>query len=320
MAFACVQLFNARLMALEAGSSARTENLPLIAAICRHLHGIPLAIEFAAARVATLGLQQTADLLSDRFSLLTAGRRTALPRHQTLRATLDWSYELLPESERTLLRRLAICAGGFTLEAATAVMGDAGATASMVAEGIASLAAKSLVSPDASVPLGRLRLLETIRTYALDKLAESGEAKQVARRHAEFFRELFAPATEGPFVGFHDLPRYIRDIDNMRAALDWAFSRGAEKVDIGVGRAVAAAPVLLAMSMLPECHRSSERALLALGDTMRGGAEKMHLQANLGFSLMFTHGLSDVALAALNRSRVIADERGDVLYQISLLA
>ena len=113
-----IQLFNARLMALDAGSSARPQNLPLTAAICRHLDGIPLAIEFAAARVAALGLQQTADLLSDRFSLLTAGRRMALPRHRTLRATLDWSYELLPEPERTLLRRLAICTGGFTLAAA----------------------------------------------------------------------------------------------------------------------------------------------------------------------------------------------------------
>jgi predicted ATPase/DNA-binding winged helix-turn-helix (wHTH) protein len=318
--YSAVQLFNARLLALDAGSLVRPENLPLIAAICRHLDGIPLAIEFAAARAATLGLQQTADLLSDRFSLLTAGRRLALPRHQTLRATLDWSYELLPESERTLLRRLAICAGGFTLEAATAVMGDSHATAPIVADGIASLVAKSLVSLNASVPAGRWRLLETIRAYALNKLAESGETERVARRHAAFFRDLFAPAAKGPFVCFHDLPRYVRDIDNMRAALDWTFSAGAERADIGVGLAITAAPVLLAMSMLPECHGWSERALLALDDAMHGGAEEMHLQANLGFSAMLMHGLSDVALAALNRSLRIADERGDARYQMSLLA
>jgi predicted ATPase/DNA-binding winged helix-turn-helix (wHTH) protein len=318
--YSAVQLFNARLIALNAGSPARRESLPLVAAICRQLDGIPLAIEFAAARVASLGLQQTADLLSDRFSLLTAGRRMALPRHQTLRATLDWSYELLPEPERMLLRRLAICAGGFTLEAATAVMEDAGATVSMVAEGVASLVAKSLVSLDASVPSGRWRLLETIRAYGLSKLAESGEAERVARRHAAFFRDLFATATESPFVNIHDLPRYVREIDNMRAALDWSFSRSPEKTDIGVGLAVAAAPVLLAMSMLPECHRWSEQALLALDDVMRGGAEEMHLQANLGFSLMLMHGPTEVALAALNRSLGIADERGDALYQMSLLA
>ena len=163
-------------------------------------------------------------------------------------------------------------------------------------------------------------MLETIRAYAFDKLAESGEAKEVARRHAEFFRDLLAPATEGPFVSFRDLPRYVRDIDNMRAALEWAFSRDAEKVDIGVGLAVAAGPVLLATSMLPECHRWSGRALLALDDAMRGGAEEMHLQANLGFSLMLMHGLSDQALAALERSVGIAEERGATLYQMSLLA
>jgi predicted ATPase/DNA-binding winged helix-turn-helix (wHTH) protein len=318
--YSAVQLFNVRLMALNAGLPADPESVPLTVAICRHLDGIPLAIEFAAAGVASLGLQQTADLLSDRFSLLTAGRRTALPRHQTLRATLDWSYELLPESERTLLRRLATCAGGFTLETATAVMDDAGATVSVVAEGIASLVAKSLLSLDTSVSSGRWRLLETIRAYALVKLEESGEADRVARRHAAFFRDLFTPAIVGLFVETHNLPRYVREIDNMRAALDWAFSRGPKKVDIGVRLAVVAAPVLLAMSMLPECHRWSEQALLALDDVMRGQAEEMHLQANLGFSLMLMHGPSKVAIAALNRSLGIADERGDVLYQMSLLA
>jgi predicted ATPase/DNA-binding winged helix-turn-helix (wHTH) protein len=257
--YSAVQLFNARLTALESGSSARPGNLPLMAAICRHLDGIPLAIEFAAARAATLGLQQTADLLSDRFGLLTAGRRMALPRHQTLRATLDWSYELLPESERSLLRRLAICAGGFTLEAATAIMGDTGATASMVAEGIASLAVKSLVFLDASVASGRWRLLETIRAYALDKLAETGEAEQVARRHAEFFRGLLASAMTGPLVAPDDLSGYAREIDNLRAALNWAFSRDGGDVEVGIGLAVAAVPIFPAMSLLPECYGRSRR-------------------------------------------------------------
>ena len=315
--YSAVQLFNARLIALDAAPSARPENLPLIAAICRHLEGIPLAIEFAAARVATLGLQQTADLLGDRFSLLTAGRRTALPRHQTLRAALDWSYELLPEPERILLRRLAICAGEFTLEAAAAaVMGDAGMTTATVAEGIASLASKSLVSLDALAPSGRWRLLDTIRAYALDKLAESGEAEQIADRHAVFFRDLFARAADGPFVDF--LPRYVRDLDNMRAALGWAFSRGAEKVDIAIGLAVAAGPVLLATFMLPECHRWSEQALLALDNTRRGTADEMRLQASLGYSLMYTRG-GDAAEAALDRALALAEECGEVLYQMWLL-
>ena len=116
LGYSAVQLFIARTTALRSDFSPLEENLPAIAAICRRLDGIPLAIEFAAARAATLGLDQVASRLDDRFRLLTVGRRTALPRHQTLRATLDWSYELLPEAERCLLRRVAIFAAGFTLE------------------------------------------------------------------------------------------------------------------------------------------------------------------------------------------------------------
>ena len=150
--YSAVQLFTARLEALGSAYSAQPEGLSLTATICRQLDGIPLAIEFAAARVAMLGLQQVAEGLTDRFKLLTAGRRTALPRHQTLRATLDWSYDLLRYSERTLLQRLAIFVGGFTLEAATAVMSDIDSDVTTTADGIASLVAKSLVYLDTSVP------------------------------------------------------------------------------------------------------------------------------------------------------------------------
>ncbi|HTI01635.1 MAG TPA: winged helix-turn-helix domain-containing protein, partial [Acidisoma sp.] len=317
--YSAVRLFNIRLMALNAGLLAQPENLPFIATICRRLDGIPLAIEFAAGRAAALGLQRTADLLHDRFSLLTAGRRTALPRHRTLRAVLDWSYELLQEPERHLLLRLAICAGGFSLEAATAVMGDANATAARVAEGIASLTAKSLVSLDASEPSGRWRLLETIRAYALDKLAESGEANWVARRHAEFFRDLFGPLMAGPLIALDELPRYAREIDNLRAALDWTFSREGGDARIGVDLVVAAVPIFPALSLLPECLRWSNQALHALDDTRRGTAAEMRLQAGLGYSLMYTSGDGNGTRAALGRSLAIAEERGDIHYQMWLL-
>jgi non-specific serine/threonine protein kinase len=188
LGYSAVQLLVARTTALRSDFSPQEENLKAIVAICRSLDGIPLAIEFAAARAATLGLDQVASRLDDRFGLLTAGRRTALPRHQTLRATLDWSYELLTEVERCLLRRLAIFAAGFTLEAAIAVMSDDVTGASTVVEGIANLVAKSLLTLDGSVPSGRWRLLETIRAYALEKLAESGEGEHVARQRVELFR------------------------------------------------------------------------------------------------------------------------------------
>src|ERR1700749_1665661 len=122
--------------------------------------------------------------LRDRFALLTGGRRTALPRHRTLRATLDWSHELLPETERRLLRLLAVFPGGFTIDAATAVMTDTGTNAPAVLDGIADLVAKSGVALDKAGTAARWTLLETIRAYALEKLAENGESDDAQRRHA----------------------------------------------------------------------------------------------------------------------------------------
>ena len=139
------------------------------------------------------GLKQLLARLDDRFRLLTGGRRTAVPRHQTLRATLDWSYELLPEPERVLLRRLAIFAGGFTLTAASAVGADADSAAADAMDGLANLVAKSLVVADVD-GVARYRLLETTRAYALEKLAAERRVGPVARRHAEYLPNLFERA------------------------------------------------------------------------------------------------------------------------------
>ncbi len=161
-----------------------------------------------------LGPELVLSRLDQRFGLLIGGRRTALPRHQTLRATLDWSYELLPDAERCLLRRLGIFTAGFTLEAVIAVMRDHGYAASALLEQIANLVAKSLVTLDCSAPSGRWGLLETTRAYALEKLAESGETEQVALRSAKFFRDdVVPPAMHGSQVltAVEDMARYGRD-------------------------------------------------------------------------------------------------------------
>ena len=158
-----VELFVTRTQALDVDFSSHAESLRAIAAICRHLDGIPLAIEFAASRAAALGIAQVAVSLRDRFALLTSGRRTAVPRHRTLRATLDWSYELLPEPERLLLRRLAVFPAGFTIDAAAAVMRESGFDTPSVQDGIANLVSKSLVALDQSGDSSRWHLLETIR-------------------------------------------------------------------------------------------------------------------------------------------------------------
>jgi predicted ATPase len=154
--------------------------------------------------------------------LLTSGRRRALPRHRTLRATLDWSYELLPDAEKRLLRRLAVFVAGFTLEDATAIVSDSDNDTSAVLEGIANLVEKSLVALDESAPDDRWQLYETIRAYALERLVESGEADEINRRHAEFYRALLEqaeaewemrPTAEG-------IVRFGKNLGNVRAALE----------------------------------------------------------------------------------------------------
>ena len=181
-----VELFIARMKALDTGFSPGAHDLPIIGAICRHLDGIPLAIEFAAAHASMFGLKPMAAGLHDRFALLTHGRRTALPRHRTLRAVLDWSYETLPQAERHLLRHLAVFSGGFAIEAAAAVVNDGFTNTTFVADGIASLVAKSLIVLDKDVA-SRWYLSETVRAYALEKLVEHGERDGAALRHAAYF-------------------------------------------------------------------------------------------------------------------------------------
>jgi predicted ATPase len=179
-----VKLFLARLAALNSSFIPNADDLPSIAAICRQLDGIPLAIEFAAARAAALGVQPVVAGLADRFALLTAGRRTVLPRHQTLRASLDWSYDLLSETERLLLRHLAVFPSSFSVGSATAVVGDAIFDSSAVAGGIADLVGKSLVTLDKSSVAPRWYLLDTIRAYALEKLIQQDEFDSASQRYA----------------------------------------------------------------------------------------------------------------------------------------
>ena len=196
LAYGAVRLFIERTCAAEPHFAPDRHDVSLIAAICRRLDGIPLAIELAAARAAALGIEALAARLDDRFQLLTGGRRTALPRHQTLRATLDWSYELLAEPERVVLRRLSVFAGAFTLGAASAVVASAEVQASEVLDGVFNLITKSLVAAAVDSTAARYRLLDTTRVYAFEKLGESGEREALSRRHAEYYRYLLERAAQ----------------------------------------------------------------------------------------------------------------------------
>jgi predicted ATPase/class 3 adenylate cyclase len=228
-----VRLFIDRIAASQPGLAANAQNIALIAEICRRLDGIPLAIELAAARARVLPIATIAARLDDRFRLLTGGDRTALPRQQTLRALIDWSYELLSESERVLFRRLAVFSGGFTVEDAEAVASDRALPDAAVMDMLAKLVDKSLVVLDADG--ARYRVLETVREYARERLDESGEAKRLRDAHLRHYvavAESAEPELFGPRQG-EVFARLDGERENLLAAHAWCAS-AEDGVELGL--------------------------------------------------------------------------------------
>jgi len=227
----CVQLFVERTLAALSTFQLTEKNAPAIAQICLRLDGIPLAVELAAARVRVFTPDQIAARLDDRFRLLTGGSRTALPRQQTLRALIDWSYDLLPDSERTLLRRLSVFAGGWSYEAAEVVCSGDGVETLGVLDLLTHLVDKSLVTVDESDEANaRYRLLETIRQYAHDKLLDSGEAVAQRHRHLDYFLQ-FGDEAYAQFLRGRDVEwrrRVKTEEDNVRSAVAWALDNQPE--------------------------------------------------------------------------------------------
>lgn len=318
--FPATRLFLERVAASGAGTDLDEAEAVLVAGICRKLDGVPLAIELAAGRVASFGLRKTAALLGERLALSWTGQRTAPARQKTLQATLDWSYGLLSDLERLVLRRLAVFVSHFSIEAALAVMMSSDVDEPLVFGAIDGLVAKSMVATRPTGATMRYRLLDATRAYLLQHQAGESEYRELAARHAAYhLRWLEETGGEWPSLSsVAQRSRHLAGLANVRKALDWCFGPGGD-ADAGTRLTVAAAPVLLSMSLLSECHRATARAILALDKAARGGRDEMHLQAALGVSLMFTRGGQGKALEALNRSLAIAAARGEVLDQIQVL-
>jgi predicted ATPase/DNA-binding winged helix-turn-helix (wHTH) protein len=318
--YGAVRLFVSRAHAAEPRYVAQGPVAAATAAICRRLDGIPLAIELAATRIVGFGVDGVAARLDDRFRLLTGGRRT-LPRHQTMRATLDWSYELLSESERVVLRRLGIFVGAFTLNAASAVAASVDIPVSEVTDAVADLVGKSLLSTDVGGASLHYRLLETTRAYAREKLIESAEFDHFARRHAEYYRDLFqhadAELETRPTAEW--LSVYRPHIDDLRAALDWAFSRSG---DVGVGVALAAAtvPLWTHLSLLTECRARVEQAIASLGQVPDDPRRDMRLYLALGHAIVHTRSSGGPEMsAAFTKALELADIMDDTPYRLGAI-
>jgi predicted ATPase len=222
------RLFLERAAAVRPTFMLTEQNAPAVAQICYRLDGIPLAIELAAARAKVLSAEQIADRLDDSFRLLSAGARTAIPRHRTLHATMDWSYEWLPELERILVRRLSVFIGGFTLKAVESVCVGEDLQRNEVLDLLSHLVDKSLVLVAEHDGEARYRLLETVRQYGWEKLSESGEEGQLREQHARYYLAL-AEEAEPELKGEGQvawLERLEREHGNLRVAMRWLLERG----------------------------------------------------------------------------------------------
>lgn len=320
LAFPAVNLFVERASSGNAALLLQAGDAQLIADMCRRLEGMALPIELAAMRVASHGVQATHALLGERFSLGWSGRRTALPRHQTLRAMLDWSYALLCPQEQLVFDRLAIFVGPFSLEAASHILADGQIDSITAAAALDELAAKGLVTVDHGSSLATYRLLEMTRAYAREKLVVRGEieAHALSFRHAAYFTALLDHLGATPGDIYDSCSRLACQLGNIRSALEWSFGPQGDP-GLALPLAAASAPLFLHFSLMVECRAWCSRAteLLELG--YFGTPTEMELQAALGLVLMFTRGNSDAAHKALLRALDIAQALGDHWSQLRLL-
>ncbi len=315
--FPAVKLFLQRATTSGGQINLTDQDVKIAGNICRKLGGNALAIELAAGRVEAYGLREIARLLDTEFALRWPGRRTAPPRHQTLGATLDWSYNLLSEVERTILRRLSVFVTGFTLEAAHQVAGGPGVGAEEVFDAVGGLLMKSLASADTTGSIARYRLLDTTRTYAALKLADAGELGQFRRAHAEYYCALLKMANET------DLPTdqrraLVSHLDDIRAALHWAFGRDGDP-GIGVNLTSYASSIWLSKALFAECREWTILAGAVAPSREDGKATDQQIVIHLALasSQLFTTSFSVEAMVAWTKTleKTVRETQGQLILR-----
>jgi predicted ATPase/DNA-binding winged helix-turn-helix (wHTH) protein len=352
--YPATQLFVQR-VAARAGSFVFTDDeAPFVAEMCRKLDGLPLAIELAAGQVAALGIKNTVARLVSRLELLRLSHRATALRHRTLKATLDWSYNLLTDGERMVLRRVAPFVGHFTLEGARYVAGEFGLGSGEVFDAIAGLVEKSLIAARIDDAQAQYRLLDTTRAYALEKLEEHAEADVFTRRHAEYVvgylesqrielvvlaKAEKAAACLNPAGNIRPVPEWSfgprgnsriamehsatsthsSQLGNVRAALEWSFGPNGDD-EIATRLAAASAQLFLELSLLIECRVWAERAIARLGDQHKNSRREMEISTSFALALMHSEGSSELVRKAFSRALDVASILGDFACQLQLLS
>lgn len=314
LAYPSVRLFVER-AAAGGGEFALTDaNASDVGNLCRRLDGIPLAIELTAGHASTYGARAMVQLLDQHLNLLWEGRRTALPRHRTLRATIEWSYNLLSEPERVILGRLSVFIGSMTLDAARSIAAGTEDDDAILAI-IDGLVAKSMLALNTGSEPPRYRLADSTRAYAQEKLAASGDAAAISRHHACYFLDLLEKVGG---EASRDLAAVAEEYGNVRAALTWCFSDQGDR-RAGVSLAAASIPLFFKLSLLAECELWVTRAIEALDETDKSVRQGLVLYTALGAARMLTGQLDELGANHLKRALELTERIGDIPGQIRLI-
>lgn len=314
--YPAIELLCERARANDADFSLQDADALFASLICRKLGGVPLAIEFATALVPIFGLRGLATRLDDRLRLLVDGHRSSPPRHRTLTAALDWSYQLLEVQDQRVFRRLAIFTGGFSMEAAAAVIGG-GTDEGVCAEILARLVRKSLVSPDMRGSRLRFRLLETTRAFALGALEEAGEVADASRLHADYFARSLHGDGELP-ASSADYMAFVPDLDNIRSALRWATSpQGDTQMALAIG--AGALPVWFGLSLLTECGTSMNELMNGLDLELRKSPYGAAIDIAIAATDIFTYGAQESSYADWTKREQAAANEDQLIERVRLL-
>ncbi len=293
----------------------------VVASICRRLDGNPLAIELTASRVGSYGLEKVASLVDNQLALRWKGKRNASPRHQTVEAMLDWSFDLLGHDSRSVLERLSVFVGDFSLDAAIAVAKSNNLSAADATDAIGELVEKSLLSAFSSEGPARMRLLETTKTYAAIKLSESGIENEIRKRHAEYYMDVLLKYTEQAVAGARPGLEFAleHDLENVVAALEWAFSEEGD-ASVAIDLCRFAVPMFFTQWRMLECAKWCKRALSLIPPEMIGNAVELRLLESFATASFYTsHNIAETE-AAFNRGLEISRVLGDSRTELHLLA